>query len=73
MGGWSHGGIALAHMDVPRMGGSVLLVAVWHTAFNFTSATPAASGAVAAITSTLVMVVAVAIVILDVRSRRMAH
>jgi len=53
-------------------GGSVLLVAAWHTAFNFTSATPAASGAAAAITSTLVMIVAVAIVIVEWYARR-AH
>lgn len=49
-------------------GGSVLLVAVWHTAFNFTSATPAASGTVAAITSTIVMIVAVGIAVADRRS-----
>ena len=50
--------------------GSVLLVAVWHTVFNFTSgATPTGSGAVAAITSTLVMIAAVLIVIADRRSR----
>ena len=54
-------------------GGSVLLVAVWHTAFNFTSAaTPATEGVVTAITSTAVMVVAVAIVIADRRQRRTA-
>jgi membrane protease YdiL (CAAX protease family) len=54
-------------------GGSVLLVAVWHTAFNFTSAaTPATEGVVAAITSTAVMVAAVAIVIVDRRQRRTA-
>ncbi len=46
---------------------SILLVAVWHTAFNFTSATPAAAGSVAAITSTLVMVAAVVIIIADWR------
>jgi len=51
-------------------GGSVLLVAAWHTAFNFTSATPATSGAAAAITSTLVMIVAVAIVIVEWHIRR---
>jgi CAAX protease family protein len=55
-------------------GSSILLVATWHTLFNFTSgATPAGSGAVAAITSTLVMVAAVAIVAADWwrgRSRR---
>jgi membrane protease YdiL (CAAX protease family) len=49
---------------------SILLVAAWHTAFNFTSATPAAAGTVAAITSTAVMVVAVVIVIVDWRRHR---
>jgi membrane protease YdiL (CAAX protease family) len=51
-------------------GRSILLVAVWHTAFNFTSATPAATGMVAAFSSTLVMVAAVAIVLLDWRRSR---
>lgn len=51
-------------------GGSILLVAVWHTAFNFTSAaTPASEGMVAAITSTLVMIAAVAIVVKERRSK----
>jgi membrane protease YdiL (CAAX protease family) len=53
-------------------GSSILLVAVWHTAFNFTSATPAASGAVAAMTSTVVMVAAIAIAAADWRQSR-AH
>ena len=49
-------------------GGRLLLVAVWHTAFNFTSAaTPVKEGVVAAITSTAVMVAAVAIAIADRR------
>jgi membrane protease YdiL (CAAX protease family) len=52
-------------------GGSVLLVAVWHTAFNFTSAaTPATEGVVAAITSTAVMIAAVAIAVADRRQRK---
>ena len=52
-------------------GGSVLLVGVRHTAFNFTSgATPAGSGAVAAVTSTLVMIATVLIVIGERRSGR---
>jgi len=51
-------------------GASILLVAVWHTAFNFTSATTAAEGAPAAITSTLVMVGAIAVVIADRRKSR---
>lgn len=50
-----------------RASSSVLLVAAWHTAFNFTSATPATSGAEAATSSTLVMVAAVAIVAAELR------
>jgi uncharacterized protein len=49
-------------------GASILLVAVWHTSFNFTSATPAGSGAAAAITSTIVMIAAVAIIVAGRRS-----
>ncbi len=51
-------------------GASVLLVALWHTAFNYTSATPAADGAVAAISSTVVMGAAVAVVIVERRLAR---
>ena len=51
-------------------GSSILLVAVWHTAFNFTSATAAFSGSAAAISSTVVMVAAVAIVGADWRRGR---
>jgi CAAX protease family protein len=46
-------------------GASILLVAVWHTAFNFTSATTAAEGPPAAISSTLVMAAAITIVVAD--------
>lgn len=48
-------------------GGSVLLVACWHTAYNLTTATEATAGLPAAVASTLVMVVT-AVVLL--RSRR---
>ena len=48
-------------------GRSVLLVALWHTAFNFTSATTATQGLSAAITSTAVMAAAVVVL---VRARR---
>ncbi len=51
-------------------GRSLLLIAVWHTAFNFTSgATPAGSGSVAAITSTLVIAAALAIIVEEWRHR----
>jgi CAAX protease family protein len=53
-------------------GSSILLVAVWHCAFNFASATPGANGAAAAVTSTLVMVAAVVIAVADHRSRSRA-
>ena len=37
-------------------GNSILVVAVWHTLYNFTVATPAGTGAAAAVISTVVMV-----------------
>jgi membrane protease YdiL (CAAX protease family) len=53
-----------------RSGSSVLLVAVWHTAYNFTVATPGTQGAPAAIVSTVVMVAAVVIVALELLQTR---
>lgn len=70
--GLTAGSIVLAWL-YRGSGGSVLLVSAWHTAFNFTSATPAASGAVAAASSTLVMAAAVAIVVADVRRSHGRH
>lgn len=58
-------------------GRSILLVAVWHTVFNFTSsATPATAGPAAAIITTLVIAAAVAIASVDLlsgESRRRHH
>lgn len=52
-------------------GHSILIVALWHTAFNLASATAATAGVVAAATSTVVMVAAVAIAVTwSGRSRR---
>ncbi len=48
-------------------GRSIALVAAWHTAFNLTSATDATAGAAAAVSSTLVMVAAAWIVLVDLR------
>ena len=49
---------------------SILVVATWHTAFNFVSgATAASEGLAAAITSTLVMIAALAIVVVELRRR----
>ncbi len=47
-------------------GRSVLLVALWPTAYNFTSAT-AVTGLPAALTSTVVMVAAVVVVVRELR------
>lgn len=49
-----------------RSGRSILVVALWHTSFNFASGTPLMAGAPAAVTSILVMLLAVH---LAVRSR----
>jgi membrane protease YdiL (CAAX protease family) len=43
-------------------GGSVLAAVLWHASFNFVTASPNAGGLVAAVTSTLVIVWAVAVV-----------
>jgi membrane protease YdiL (CAAX protease family) len=43
-------------------GGSVVAAALWHASFNFVSASPNAGGIVAAVTSILVMVWAIAVV-----------
>ena len=48
-------------------GRSILVVALWHTAYTFTSATAAMSGLPAAVTSTAVMVVAAVVVVVLVR------
>ncbi|MGA8248333.1 MAG: CPBP family intramembrane glutamic endopeptidase, partial [Nocardioides sp.] len=48
-------------------GRSILLVALWHTAYNFTSATSAMNGLPAAVTSTAVMVVAVVVAVVLLR------
>jgi membrane protease YdiL (CAAX protease family) len=53
-----------------RTGGSLLLVVVWHGVYNFVGATQAATGLIAAVISTLIMVQAVVLVALDVRARR---
>jgi len=49
------GAFALSHLYL-LSGRSVLAVAIWHVAYNFSVATPATNGVVAAIVSTAVMV-----------------
>ena len=53
-----------------RSGGSILLVAVWHGLYNFVSGTQAATGLLAAVVTTLVMIQAVVLIVLEVRARR---
>ena len=53
-----------------RSGSSILLVIVWHGLYNVVSGTQAATGMIAAIVSTLVMVQGVALIVLEVRARR---
>lgn len=54
-------------------GRSILLVALWHTAFNFTTATDAAAGITAAVVSTVVMVGAAVILCFPSTWRRSTH
>jgi len=53
-----------------RSGGSILLVAVWHGLYNFVGATQAATGILAAVVSTLIMIQGVVLIVLEVRARR---
>ncbi|HEX2704368.1 MAG TPA: CPBP family intramembrane glutamic endopeptidase [Candidatus Lustribacter sp.] len=50
-------------------GRSILLVALWHTAYNVTSATQGTHGIPAAATSTAVMVAAITIAVVELRRR----
>jgi membrane protease YdiL (CAAX protease family) len=53
-----------------RSGGSILLVIVWHGLYNFVSGTQAATGLLAAVVSTLVMIQGVVLIVLELRARR---
>ena len=53
-----------------RSGGSILLVALWHGLYNFVSGTQAATGTLAAVVSTLIMIQGLALIGLEVRARR---
>jgi membrane protease YdiL (CAAX protease family) len=53
-----------------RSGGSILLVAVWHGLYNVVSGTQAATGLLAAVVSTLIMIQGLALIVLDLRARR---
>jgi membrane protease YdiL (CAAX protease family) len=51
-------------------GGSILLVALWHGLYNVVSATQAATGLLAAVVTTLIMIQGLALIYLEVRARR---
>jgi membrane protease YdiL (CAAX protease family) len=53
-----------------RSGGSILLAAVWHGLYNLVSGTQAATGILAAVVSTLIMIQAVVLIVREVRARR---
>ena len=53
-----------------RSGGSILLVAVWHATYNLISGTDAATGLLAAVSTTLVIVLATVLIGLELRSAR---
>ena len=53
-----------------RSGGSILLVAIWHGLYNVVSGTQAATGLLAAVVSTLIMVQAAVLIVLELRARR---
>jgi membrane protease YdiL (CAAX protease family) len=53
-----------------RPGSSILLVIVWHGLYNFVSGTQAATGLLAAVVSTLVMIQGVVLIVLELRARR---
>ncbi len=53
-----------------RSGGSILLVAVWHGTYNLISGTAAATGLLAATSTTSVIALAIALVSLEIRAGR---
>jgi membrane protease YdiL (CAAX protease family) len=53
-----------------RSGGSILLVAVWHATYNVISGTDAATGLLAAASTTLVAALAITLVVLEIRAAR---
>jgi uncharacterized protein len=53
-----------------RSGGSILLVIVWHGLYNVVSGTQAATGMLAAVVSTLVMIQGVVLIVAELRARQ---
>lgn len=74
--GWTVGllsGSILLTWMYQASGYSILVVALWHTAFNFSTATEATSGVPAAVISTLVMVAAVVLLCIPRMWKRKKH
>ena len=53
-----------------RSGGSILLVVVWHGLYNVVAATQAATGTLAAVVSTLIMIQGAVLIVTDLWARR---
>jgi uncharacterized protein len=53
-----------------RTGGSILACAIWHGVYNLETGTVAANRTIQAVTTTLVIVQAIALVGLEVRARK---
>jgi membrane protease YdiL (CAAX protease family) len=66
------GGVVLTWL-YNRSGGSIALVALWHAGYNLISGTRAAQGTLAAVSTTLVIALAVALVVLEVRAARLGR
>lgn len=65
------GSLVLAHV-AHLTGGSLLAVALWHTLYNLAAGTAAGRGVVAAVTTSLVMAWALALLVLELRRGRRA-
>ena len=63
------GGALVLSRVAQRTNGSILAAALWHAAYNMTSATTASGGLIAAITTTAVMVWAVLLLVGAARGR----
>ena len=53
-----------------RSGGSILLCVIWHGVYNFVGGTQAATGMLAAIVSTLIMIQGIVLIVADLRARQ---
>src|SRR4051812_591707 len=71
--GWAMGlfcGAVVLSWLYNRSGGSILLVSIWHGTFNLVSGTDAATGLLAAASTMAVIVLAVTLVVLEIRASR---